>query len=108
MAKGVPYTDAKLKALDIHYADIDPTRGLYHRLVARGRMRTLFTSQDIDEAAHTPPSDTRAYLRGTLMSRWPDEIIGINWGLPYLAGGVTPTNLPDSPCLSPHATLNLK
>ena len=79
VAKGVPYTDAKLKALDIHYADIDPTRGLYHRLVARGRMRTLFTPQDIEDAAHTPPSDTRAYLRGTLMSRWPDEIIGINW-----------------------------
>ena len=42
-------------------------------------MRTLFTSQDIEDAARTPPSDTRAYLRGTLMSRWPDEIIGINW-----------------------------
>ena len=79
VAKGVSYADAKLKALDIHYADIDPERGLYHRLVARGRMRTLFTGEDIEHAAQTPPENTRAYLRGTLMSRWPDEIIGISW-----------------------------
>ena len=79
VAKGVAYSDPKLKALDLQYADIDPQCGLYHRLVARGRMRTLFTPERIARAGRTPPEQTRAYLRGTLMSRWPDEVISMNW-----------------------------
>ena len=79
MAKGVPADSPKLAALDLQYADIDPDRGLYHRLVARGRMRTLFNSAQIEQAIIEPPADTRAYLRGTLMHRFGHEIIGINW-----------------------------
>ena len=79
VAKGVAYSDPKLKALDLQYADIDPQCGLYHRLVARGRMRILFTPERIARAGRTPPEQTRAYLRGTLMSRWPDEVISMNW-----------------------------
>lgn len=79
LAKGLDYSNAKLKALDLQYTDIDPSRGLYHRLVARGRMRTLFTSQQIADAMCTPPEGTRAYLRGTVISRWPSEVVGVSW-----------------------------
>ena len=77
--KGVDYANPKLKALDLQYADIDPSKSLYHRLVARGRMRTLFSAEQVERATTEPPRETRAFLRGTLMSRWPEEILGINW-----------------------------
>ena len=77
--KGVDYANPKLKALDLQYADIDPSKSLYHRLVARGRMRTLFSAEQVERAVSEPPRETRAFLRGTLMSRWPEEILGINW-----------------------------
>ena len=79
VAQGVDYANPKLKALDLQYADIDPSKSLYHRLVARGRMRTLFSAEQVERATTEPPRETRAFLRGTLMARWPEEILGINW-----------------------------
>ena len=79
VAQGVDYANPKLKALDLQYADIDPSKSLYHRLVARGRIRTLFSAEQIERATTEPPRETRAFLRGTLMARWPEEILGINW-----------------------------
>lgn len=79
VAQGVDYANPKLKALDLQYADIDPSKSLYHRLVSRGRMRTLFSAEQIERATTEPPRETRAFLRGTLMARWPEEILGINW-----------------------------
>lgn len=77
--RGLSWDNPKLAAIDLQYSDIRPGKGLYHKLVALGRMKTLFSPEDIARAAAEPPRDTRAYLRGKLITTWPDEVVGANW-----------------------------
>ena len=79
VSRGVPWTDPKLRAIDIQYTDIDESRSLYHALVRKGRMETLFSATEIARAAHTPPADTRAYFRGMLMRHMGHYVTRVNW-----------------------------
>ncbi len=76
---GLDWSDPKFSLLDLQYHDIDPTRGLYHMLVASGRIRRLFTEQDVEEAVSAPPPTTRAWFRGECLKRYPDEVVAANW-----------------------------
>jgi proteasome accessory factor A len=76
---GLEWSDTKLRALDLQYHDVDPEKGLYNRLVARGTMRTLFTDQQIEDAVSTPPQRTRAYFRGRCVSKFSDSLVAANW-----------------------------
>ncbi|MGQ1840045.1 depupylase/deamidase Dop [Kocuria turfanensis] len=76
---GLAWDDPRLTLVDLQYADVRPEKGLYHRLVAGGRMRTLFDAEEIERAAGAPPADTRAWFRGHLVSRFPDDVLTANW-----------------------------
>lgn len=76
---GLTWKSSKLRLLDLQYHDIDPARSLYHKLVARGRMRRLFTDEDVAKAATSPPTSTRAWFRGECLRRYPDAIAAANW-----------------------------
>lgn len=76
---GLAWSDPKLALLDLQYHDIDPARGLYHRLAAKGRMRTLFTADAVASAATHPPEGTRAWFRGECLKRYPSEVVAANW-----------------------------
>ncbi|MFO7299985.1 MAG: depupylase/deamidase Dop [Actinomycetes bacterium] len=76
---GLAWTDPKLKALSLQYHDVDPAKGLYQRLAARGSFRRLFTDDQIEEATVEPPTRTRAYFRGRCVSRFPDSLVAANW-----------------------------
>ena len=76
---GLEWTDPKLALLDLQYHDIDPDRGLFHRLVSGGRMRTLLSSNDVQHAAEHPPEGTRAWFRGECLRRYPNEVVAANW-----------------------------
>ena len=41
---------AKLQLVDLQYSDVRPEKGLYHRLVARGSMKTLLDRRRGDPA----------------------------------------------------------
>ncbi|MBV7295468.1 proteasome accessory factor PafA2 [Corynebacterium sp. TAE3-ERU12] len=69
----------KLALIDLQYSDIDPDRGLYHALVARGRMRRLTDDETVARAVHEAPTSTRAYLRGGLLRRFPADIVAASW-----------------------------
>lgn len=69
----------KLRAFDLQYHDVDPTKGLYNRLAARGSMRRLFDDQELDKAAVDPPERTRAYFRGRCVSAFPGSLVAANW-----------------------------
>lgn len=71
--------DPKLRALDLQYHDIDPASGLYHRLVASGRMRRLFTDDEVAAAVVAPPERTRAWFRGTCVDRFSESMVAANW-----------------------------
>ncbi|MCW2541169.1 MAG: dop [Frankiales bacterium] len=69
----------RLHAVDLQYADIRPDRGLYHRLVQRGSMRTLIDPETAVAAMTTPPSDTRAFFRGECLRRYPESVAAASW-----------------------------
>ncbi|GGH57444.1 depupylase/deamidase Dop [Rothia aerolata] len=79
VSQGLGWDNPKLAAIDLQYSDIRPHKGLYFKLVQVGRMKTLFDEATIEEAAHNPPENTRAYLRGKVISTWPEEIVSVNW-----------------------------
>jgi proteasome accessory factor A len=76
---GLPWDHPKLKALDLQYHDVDPHRSLYQHLVDRGAIQRLFNEEEIERAEKQPPERTRAYFRGTCVSRFPNSLVAANW-----------------------------
>jgi proteasome accessory factor A len=69
----------KLQLVDLQYHDVRQERGLYNRLVARGSMKTLFSSDVVERAMSHPPEDTRAYFRGRCLAKFGSEIVAASW-----------------------------
>ncbi len=76
---GLTWTDPKLRLVDLQYHDVDRSKGLYHQLVGAGRMRRLFTDDEVAQAAITPPDATRAYFRGRCVEKFGSAIVAANW-----------------------------
>lgn len=76
---GLSWDDPKLRLLDLQYHDVERRKGLYYRLAASGRMKRLFTDEQIDGAVEHPPRDTRAYFRGECVSRFGGSLVAANW-----------------------------
>lgn len=93
------WDDSKLRALDLQYHDVNPERSLYHRLVERGSMRTLFSAEQIADAVENPPTQTRAYFRGRCVSEFPDSLVAANWD--SLVFDVGEPNLKRVPMMEP-------
>ncbi|HLE38527.1 MAG TPA: proteasome accessory factor PafA2 family protein, partial [Acidimicrobiia bacterium] len=55
------------------------SRSLYQRLVNSGRMRRLFTDDEVRSAAVDPPEGTRAWFRGRCVEKYGDAIVAANW-----------------------------
>ncbi len=76
---GLDWTSDRLKAIDLQYSDVRRDKGLYQRLVARGRVETLVTEAEIQAAVTSPPEDTRAWFRGECLRRFPDQVVAAGW-----------------------------
>ena len=77
--QSLSWSHPRLAALALQYHDVEPTRGIYHRLVRSGAMRRLFTDAGIEEAERRPPEDTRAWFRGSCVSRFGGALVAANW-----------------------------
>jgi proteasome accessory factor A len=75
----LPWSHSRLQLVDLQYSDIRPDRGLYNRLVARGRMQRLVTEEEVQRAVEIPPSDTRAYFRGRCLSQYSESVAAASW-----------------------------
>jgi proteasome accessory factor PafA2 len=73
------WSSPKLQLVDLQYADVRTEKGLYHRLVARGAMRTLFEPDEVQRAMTEPPEDTRAYFRGRCLAQYASEVVAASW-----------------------------
>jgi proteasome accessory factor A len=73
------WASPKLQLVDLQYSDVRPEKGLYHRLVARGAMRTLFDQAETRSAMVEPPEDTRAYFRGRCLAQYASEVVAASW-----------------------------
>ena len=76
---GLDWSSSRLAAVDLQYSDVRPEKGLYNRLEASGRFERVVTDAEIARAVTEPPTDTRAYFRGTCMAKYPDEIAAASW-----------------------------
>lgn len=76
---GLEWDAPQLAMIDLQYHDLRPERGLYYRLARAGRMRRLFTDEQIRWASSHPPEETRAWLRGALISRHHELVAGASW-----------------------------
>ena len=77
--EGLSWYAAKLHLVDLQYSDVRLDKGLYNRLVARGRMTTLVTEEQVQRAVLEPPEDTRAYFRGRCLTQYPTEVAAASW-----------------------------
>ncbi len=73
------WASPKLALVDLQYSDVRPEKGLYHRLVTRGAMQTLFEPAQVSAAMLEPPHDTRAYFRGRCLAEYSSEVVAASW-----------------------------
>ena len=76
---GLGWESATLQAVDLQYSDVRPEKGLYNRLVERGRFDRLVDDESVDAARTAPPEDTRAYFRGECLRRYSADISAASW-----------------------------
>ena len=76
---GLEWSDARLQLVDLQYSDVRPDKGLYHRLVSRGRMELVLSDDEIGTAVHRPPEDTRAWFRGECVRRYGSQVAAASW-----------------------------
>ena len=77
--EGLAWDAAKLHLVDLQYSDVRADKGLYNRLVARGRMTRLVTEEQVQSAILDPPADTRAYFRGRCLAKYAAEVVAASW-----------------------------
>lgn len=76
-----------LMAFDLAYHDVNRQDSIYDRVVARGKIMRMVSDEEILQMTHEPPDDSRAWLRGTLVKRYPDDVIDIGWDYAFFADG---------------------
>lgn len=67
--------DARLKAIDLQYHDMRPDKCL----ALRAGLIQLCDQANVVSAMVNPPESTRAYFRGTVLQKWPNDVIAANW-----------------------------
>jgi len=73
------WSDPRIETVDIQYADLRKSKGLALLLQAKGRMKTMFSEDQISAAILEPPSDTRAYFRGNCMKKYEAQVSAASW-----------------------------
>ncbi|HCO02077.1 MAG TPA: proteasome accessory factor PafA2 [Actinobacteria bacterium] len=76
---GLDWRDPKLALLDLQYHDVRRPKGLYYRLLDTGKMDRLVPEEEVERAIDAPPEDTRAYFRGSCITRYPGAIAAASW-----------------------------
>jgi proteasome accessory factor A len=77
--KGIGFDDQRVSMLDLQYHDLRMDKGLYYRLEREGMVERLLSDEEIGRAMHLPPTDTRAYFRGTCVRRFGAQVCGASW-----------------------------
>lgn len=62
------WADPRLARLELAYHDIDPDHGVYFKMVRSGLIDTIVAEDAVVEAMDSPPSSTRASLRGRFIT----------------------------------------
>jgi proteasome accessory factor A len=76
---GLDWEHPKLRLLALQYHDVNPEKGLHHRMVDAGHMRRLFTTEEVEAAIGSPPERTRAFFRGSCVGKFGPALVAANW-----------------------------
>lgn len=75
---GLAWDHPRLAQLDLVWARLDRA-GPVEALERAGRLRKLVAQEEVARATVQPPSDTRAWLRGTVVRLAADRVVGASW-----------------------------
>lgn len=95
---GLGWDHPRLAQVDLAWADLDPHASVFGALERSGRIRPLADPDAVRAAMTTPPADTRAFLRGTVVSRHPEAVVSATWDSLLLRdarGALHPVRLSD-------------
>ncbi len=67
--ESLDFASPEVQLLELQYHDINPVRGIFHRMSQRGLVKSLVTADEISHARQFPPETTRARLRGDFVRR---------------------------------------
>jgi proteasome accessory factor A len=73
------WSDSRVAMIDLQYHDIRPGRGLFYKLEEADAVERIASEDEITQAIHDPPRDTRAYFRGMCLQRYPEDIVSASW-----------------------------
>jgi proteasome accessory factor A len=77
---GLHWDAPAIRAADLRFASLDPAHGLYAAVAGAGGVDTLVADEDIVQALHAPPQDTRAWLRAMVLRHLdPRRIDRVDW-----------------------------
>ncbi|WP_338044391.1 depupylase/deamidase Dop [Nocardiopsis potens] len=76
---GIDWDHHRLQLVDLQYSDVRQEKGLYNRLVSRGRMKRLLDEAEVQRSITEPPEDTRAYFRGRCLAKYADSVAAASW-----------------------------
>ncbi|ABD11991.1 MULTISPECIES: depupylase/deamidase Dop [Frankia] len=76
---GLAWDSPRLELVDLQYHDVRPDKGLYNRLVARGRFDLVVSEEEVTRAMTEPPEDTRAFFRGRCLALYPQQVAAASW-----------------------------
>ncbi len=88
------WDNPRLAALDLQWADLRPEHAVVERLDAAGRIQRLVTQAEVHAAVSSPPPDTRAWFRGTMVQRFPAAVAAAGWSSVVVDSGPTLVRIP--------------
>lgn len=77
--KGFSIDDPIVEAIDIKYSEVTAANGIAQILRNNNRLRRYLTNEQIDDAIDEPPTSTRAWFRGKVLSKFPDSVSAASW-----------------------------
>ncbi|MGM0384418.1 MAG: depupylase/deamidase Dop [Actinomycetota bacterium] len=88
------WDNPRLAALDLQWADLRPEHSVVARLDTAGRVQRLVDQAEVHEAVSTPPADTRAWFRGTMVQRFPRALAAAGWSSVVVDSGGSLVRIP--------------
>ncbi|KFI98770.1 depupylase/deamidase Dop [Bifidobacterium stellenboschense] len=73
------WADARLAAVDLSWAALDPAKSVFAKLAAVGSAERLVDDDALAHAAQNPPETTRAWLRAALVRTFPADVVAASW-----------------------------
>ncbi|MFN2642642.1 MAG: depupylase/deamidase Dop, partial [Actinomycetota bacterium] len=73
------WKDSKLRMMDLQYHDVREDKGLAYLLERGGKLERLVDEDSVQRAMVEPPSDTRAYFRGSCLAKYSKHIAAASW-----------------------------